>query len=231
MRTNITLEDLFKHSLLIWTNKEQLDFSMNRFQEVFGMTPTPLAGLYKHVYPEGYRYQYFRDSAVCCSFSHIMALRFAQMNNWPFVCIFEQDAYSLYDDKSKLELALSQINDSRVVLLGNTSVSKIYKSNIDQFKVNDWFGEINSNKYRYSSDTFNGYHAYIVIGQEEIGRQIERIRRYGLPDNLSFNMIDNGLYSIIPFFCQHNLESHLNRTIHKIDDYIYWKDRINHTQC
>ena len=150
------------------------------------------------------------------------------MNNWPFVCIFEQDAYSLYDDGGKLESALNHIPSRGVVILGNAIWSRIYDPQWEkQCKVNDYFGVINCNKYKYSIGTFLGAHSYLVIGQDEIGRQIERIRRSGLPDNLAFNMIDNGLYSIVPFFCQHNIESQLNRTIHKADDYADWKNKLN----
>ena len=48
------------------------------------------------------------------------------MNNWPFVCIFEQDAYSLYDDGGKLESALNHIPSRGVVILGNAIWSRIY---------------------------------------------------------------------------------------------------------
>lgn len=85
-----------------------------------------------------------------CAYSHASIIKLAKELDWPFVCIFEDDAYPCYDIKTKLEFYLKNVpDDCECLLLGNND------GNIKCGPYNNDFIKIQSMRF--------GTHAYVIF--------------------------------------------------------------------
>ena len=104
----IAVEDLLKHSFVITINKDRHAL-FKRIFKAHGLLPCPkkFNGVTLH----------YNSPQYNCSLSHKAAIEKAKKLDWPYVCIFEDDAYPIYGIKSQLEHYLPQIPDDCAVLV------------------------------------------------------------------------------------------------------------------
>lgn len=211
----ITLSELFEHSIIIYCYDEQLRYCLNHFQKVFGKK---LAD--KILYIRGFQYynsqclNAFADKARNCTVSHAMAIKIAKQLNWPFACIFEEDAW--FNDQmyslQQFEDALSNIPDNtNLAILGLLPNCNGAKTTYN--KINDFYSQIHCS-YRICADYY-GSHAYLVIGKKGFEHRYKLLQQTGIADNMSFSSEENGCYSTTMFFEQNNSDKNLPNTIHK----------------
>ena len=108
---DITAKDLLKHSFVITIDDERLKW----FKKVFkfhNLTPIPRK-------MEGVTY-WFNSSQYNCYLSHKKAILTAKKLKWPYVCIFEDDAYPTRDVMDKLNDRLKELPETcKVFVLGH----------------------------------------------------------------------------------------------------------------
>jgi hypothetical protein len=120
----ITLQELLNHSFVITINDERFDNFCKVFQE-HGLNPLPKRfngftlpnDIYKDI-------GLIKTSNHCnCSFSHAAIIKTAESLDWPFVCIFEDDAYPHKDIIIKFQNVLNDIpNAIDMIKLGYTII-------------------------------------------------------------------------------------------------------------
>lgn len=97
---NITVDELLRHSFVITVDEERYDL----FKKIFswhGLTPLPerFQGVVSRCW----------GPAWSCHASHKAAIEKAKELDWPFVCIFEDDAYPKMGIREKLEDVVKDI--------------------------------------------------------------------------------------------------------------------------
>ena len=136
----LTVEDLLKHSFVITIDRER--YSM--FKRIF-----KAHGLDKP-YPRKFDgvTLWYNSPQYNCYLSHREAIEKAKKLKWPYVCIFEDDAYPCVGVKEELDKYLSEIPDDCAALaLG--WISMLSNSGVD----GDFINEI----------CCYGSHAYVVF--------------------------------------------------------------------
>lgn len=105
----LTVEDLLKHSFVITIDKERYSL-FKRIFKAHGMgKPCPKKFQGVTIWYNSPQYN--------CSLSHAAAIEKAKKLDWPYVCIFEDDAYPVTGIKDELEKYLSDIPDDCAVLV------------------------------------------------------------------------------------------------------------------
>ena len=104
----LTVDDILSHSFVITIDKERHSL----FKRIF-----KAHGLYKP-YPRKLQGVtiWYNSPQYNCSLSHKAAIEKAKKLDWPYVCIFEDDAYPVTGIKEELEKYLSEIPDDCAVL-------------------------------------------------------------------------------------------------------------------
>ena len=97
---NLTTKDLLKHSFVITIDDKRLEW----FKKVFkfhGLTPMPK------------KFQgttlWYNSNKYNCYLSHKNAILAAKKRKWPYVCIFEDDAYPVNGVVGKLDTYLEEL--------------------------------------------------------------------------------------------------------------------------
>lgn len=148
----IELQDLLEKSFVITIHDDRFNIFCNNFLKC-GLTTLPKKytgftmpnKIYKDIGLNK------TSNTANCSFSHISIIKLAESLNWPFVCIFEDDAYPCVDIISKLQLLLTDIpNEVDMIKLGYLSI----RNNLLY---------LSSNKRFYLNAITWGSHAYIVF--------------------------------------------------------------------
>lgn len=192
----MTIDELFKYSYVISINRS----IQNRFISIFKQENLPIPKLFVG----------FQDDDLSgkkkCSLSHIALIKNAQANNYPFICIFEDDAYPCVNIKKNLLNELKYVNkDSDIFILG-------------------WCNNIKTKTYNNTfllDSKLCGSHAYIVFNK---GYQ----KIINLYNKISEKHIDNIFYSMVQMnnvvqcasmnlFIQYSLNTSMNNHI----GYIY----------
>jgi len=109
----LTVEELFAHSLVISCDRRRLDIMRHGFEREGLPMPRTVEGFqFRHIadnqwwHAPGGRYV-----AVNCYATHVMCVKMAQFLGWPFVAIFEDDAWPRAGAREALERELSNIPD------------------------------------------------------------------------------------------------------------------------
>lgn len=220
----ISIDDLLKHSVIITCYQKQLEYCLAHFKHIFGKIADNILSIEGFGFCDSKRYGTFTDKQRNCTFSHLYALRLCRLFNWPYICIFEEDAW--FNDLS-LELFQEHLNnipnDCSTIALGLNKQSKCYQKYKDNI-INDYFIKSkdiieNIDKER-NTTLFTGAHAYVCINADINSKNgLENrefiLRKTGVADNLSFNVDQNFCASTISFFCQNNTDEHVDNTIYK----------------
>ena len=111
----ITLEEFSKYSLVINCDDERLNIMKRAFEKAGLPMPTKVPGIVAKALNNKTRG--FRDSknAESIAMSHLQCINMADALGWPFVVIFEDDAWPGKDAKECLEKFLSEIPDDALV--------------------------------------------------------------------------------------------------------------------
>ena len=146
---NLTIDDILKNSYVISIDPNRFC----RFKEIFlrnGITNIP--SLYKgfKLKPGTYYGCTLKQPSILCCLTHLSIIKLAQINNLPFVCIFEDDAFPIKNIISEMNNVLHDTpDDIDVMKLGWTVMrDKEYRTYSDKLLVN--------------TNTF-GAHAYVVF--------------------------------------------------------------------
>ena len=110
-RKNIGLTDLLEHSFVI-TIDEKRHALFKKIFKAHGLSPMPrkFKGVTIH----------YNSPQYNCSLAHKAAVEKAKKMDWPYVCIFEDDAYPIDGIAGYLERFLSEIpEDCAVLVLGS----------------------------------------------------------------------------------------------------------------
>ena len=107
---NLTTKDLLKHSFVITIDDKKFEW----FKKVFkfhGLSPTP-----KRL--DGVTYWY-NSPQYNCYLAHKNAILTAKKKKWPYVCVFEDDAYPINGVMETLDAYLKELpDDCKVLSLG-----------------------------------------------------------------------------------------------------------------
>lgn len=135
----MTVEELFAHSLVMSVDRRRLETMRLAFEREGLPMPRVIEGFqFRHIednkwwHAPGGRY-----TAVNCYASHIMFVKMAQFLGWPFVAIFEDDAWPRTGCREDLAKELAAAPDGGAFLLG-------------------W-------DRRRNGDVFCGTHSYVVF--------------------------------------------------------------------
>lgn len=151
----ITLQELLNHSFVITIDENRFDNFCKVFQ-YHKLNPLPKR-FNGYTLPNDIHKDIglIKTSNICnCSFSHISIIKMAESMNWPFVCIFEDDAYPCKDITNKLQLSLNNIP---------TGIDMIKYGYTDIRNQNDLCTS-NDNMFFMNAKTW-GSHAYIIFKQ------------------------------------------------------------------
>ena len=136
---NLTVKDILKHSFVITIDDERL----NWFKKVFkfhGLEPMPKKFMGTTLWYNSPQYN--------CYLSHKNAILKAKKLKWPYVCIFEDDAYPRNNVVKEIDKHLKELpNDCKVLALGNIMLWDVR-------------GELGSFHRDFKS---YGAHAYVVF--------------------------------------------------------------------
>lgn len=109
----LTLKDMLQYSFVISINDKQYDIFKQRFEQAGLNDPLP-----RLVKGAQYRNDIYKNAGfiktsniINCTISHDAIVRMAQTLDWPFVCVFEDDALPSIDAKQELERILQNIPD------------------------------------------------------------------------------------------------------------------------
>lgn len=148
----IPIDQVLKQSFVISINENRYQTFCNRFN-AYDLN-TPLPKLFKgFTIPNGIYKEcgFFKTNNLCnCFFSHIAIVKMAQSLDWPFVCIFEDDAYPCINCRNKFQLVLNKLpNDIDLLKIGHLGNLKDKQAIDSMFEVLCTYGS----------------HAYIVFKQ------------------------------------------------------------------
>ena len=159
----ISINDLMKHSMVISIDQKRLALMYKLFKSYgFSTMPQLLFG------------SMFKDKSgpYNCKHSHMRAVQFAKEHNWPYVMLFEDDAYPCDNAISRFEDYLYAIPaDAQLVVFG---WSNDYKQRFDM--------PFN----RITTPTISGSHSYILF-KESYDNFIKYHQQY--PDKSADNNV------------------------------------------
>lgn len=183
----IDIDDLLKHSVAI-----SIDYKKYQvFKEIFkqtGFTTIP---------------RYFQGSTLSektgpenCTIAHNLVIKYAKEYNWPYVLVFEDDAYPIIDCVKKLSTYLNIVpDDANMILLGWSRHTAINKK--EKF--------YQSFKFPYNAlgknVKFWGSHAYILFNSS-FDRYLNyfKANNTATADDLIYNHIHDTYVVDYPFF-------------------------------
>lgn len=215
---NITLQKLLDHSFVITINDERFDNFCKVFN-TYNLNPLPRRfngftlpnDIHKNI-------GLIKTSNMCnCSFSHAALIKTVEALDWPFVCIFEDDAYPRKDIIDKIQIILNDIpDDVDMIKLGYT-------------KINNKNKPINIDNRFYSDAQTYGSHAYIVFKKYyKIYQKLFNID--AVADMLLMNSNNNILTPIDNLFIQYNLcDSY--KSMHNTNKHIKYLNLSNFDIC
>lgn len=118
--------DLLKHSFVISVNEDRLNIFKRLFEANFLEIPEKIAGCTDRKLSK----TWMRITA-----SHLKCVKEAKARGWPFVVIFEDDAYPCDGIKEKLEFVRTNIpEDAEIICLNWTNLKCSYKNILDMSK-------------------------------------------------------------------------------------------------
>ena len=165
----ISSNSLLEHSFVITVDEQRY----SQFVKVFE---------YHNLFPLPIKFVGVSDGddfVFNCYLSHKKAILKAKELNWPFVCIFEDDAYPCNDIRTYLDKVMANVpKHCKVISFG-------YNSKRDETKVNDLFD---------FSSTY-GAHAYVVF-QEAYEEYLERLDEMQVADMVFFTK-DNDIHPLV----------------------------------
>ena len=109
----ISIDDLMQHSYVLTADECQLA----RFNAEFarcGLLPLPTPFIGRKVDRRSKEYLFNRHY-LAAHYSHMQICDIANKNNWPYVCIFEDDAYPCRNVLRELGFLLSDIPDDALI--------------------------------------------------------------------------------------------------------------------
>lgn len=150
-----------------------------------------------------------------CTRSHVDLIKKAKSNNWPYILVFEDDAYPCIDCSNKFEQYLKCIpKDASMVILGWSACQKRLQR-FDQIfnKVTTW--------------TISGSHAYILFksGYDQYLKFFAN-NKEGRADNNIYQAVKNSYILSQPLFIQYSQTKSMNNHI----GYIFYGDHDNPPQ-
>jgi GR25 family glycosyltransferase involved in LPS biosynthesis len=156
-------------------------------------------------------FTHFKNNAENCKQSHIAIIKYAKANNWPFVCIFEDDTYPC---ENCLELLINYLKiipkNADLILLGWSSHRKNEKQIFDLAynKITTW--------------SISGTHSYIIFqsGYDDILNYFKN-NPNAKADNKTFISVRNSYVIDKPLFIQYNSSKSV---VNKHSGYIYYGD-------
>lgn len=198
-------DELLKYSMVLSISNEQLKYFYSELAKYSSIQPIVFNG-FNLIKSKLY------NSCGCgarnCTFGHLAMIKYAQLNNWPYIMIFEDDAIL---DKTKyafLKEAITNIDAAfTTYILGYnpTTHIKIMKN------INTYFNSIKTD----DSHTYNisGSHAYLIL-KNGFQNRINMLEYYGVADSYSFNMDKKLCILNYSAFLQKRVD--FNNSIHNI---------------
>lgn len=184
----ISIDDAMKHSLVISIDKKRYIAMCKLFQH-FGFNTLP-----KLLFGSTFKN---KSGPFNCKHSHMRAVQHAKKYNWPYVMIFEDDAYPCDDVIHKMEMYLYALpKDASLVLFG---WSHSYAQRFDKP-----FNKIIEN-------AISGSHAYIIFEQaydKFISYHKNNPEKYA--DNMIFKEINPSYVIDYPLFIQYTNSKSMN---------------------
>ena len=115
---DIDLKGMLQHSFVITINDEQLAVFNQRFIKAGLDSPLPRPFRGAQFKNGVYRQSGFIKTKhiINCTISHYMIVSLAKALDWPYVCIFEEDALPSFDAKDLLQKTLSVVPSSCLCL-------------------------------------------------------------------------------------------------------------------
>jgi len=152
----ISVAELMSHSFVLSVDERRLR-RFNRVFGQFGLLPLPEAYIGRKVDRSGVEYA-VNKHFVAAHMSHFEICRLARKRDWPFVCVFEEDAYPCRDVVHRLSDHLIDIpDDAYIYKLGYVRFS-------EEMMGLPCSGPIECVAERkYCDHYFGGSHAYIVF--------------------------------------------------------------------
>ena len=177
---NITVKDLLKHSLVITIDDKKYEW----FKKVFkfhGISPMPKKFQGTTLWYNSGRYN--------CYLSHRNAILTAKKRKWPYVCVFEDDAYPVNHVMNLMDRYLMELpEDCQVLSFGNIFLWDVH-------------GEYGNFWRSYRS---YGAHAYVVF-QSAYDKFIEMLDLGHEGDSAFYSRSDDILPKDVFFMPKKNL--------------------------
>lgn len=189
---DIDLKRMLQHSFVITINDEQLAAFNQRFIKAGLDSPLPRPFRGAQFKNGVYRQAGFikTNHIINCTISHHIIVSLAKAFDWPYVCIFEEDALPSSDAKDLLQKTLSVVPSSCLCLrLGYMIVENS--------------AAVYSNEFVSNANAW-GSHAQIVFKHyyDEI---LQKLEEHPIADATALNINENILLSKKCIFAQKNV--------------------------
>jgi GR25 family glycosyltransferase involved in LPS biosynthesis len=141
----MNIEELFKHSIVI----SRMPYRLEWMKKSFTVAGLPMPAIHLNALTGKGQYK----KTLACKMSHGKAVKYAKDHDWPYVLVFEDDAWPRHNAKEKLEELLKTLphDDIKIAAIGFSDV----KENKEKY------GPYN-NDWRIMSDLI-GAQSYIVF--------------------------------------------------------------------
>lgn len=198
MYNSLTINDVMNHSFVISIDADRYTL-FNKLFSSFTVLPTLKIGYTQH-----------KSAVENCKESHIQIVKYANEHNWPYVMIFEDDAYPCKNVIEKFTNYLQFIpKDSQLILFGWSNHRKSEKQNFSQMynKITTW--------------TLSGTHAYMIF-KSGYDSFLEYFKTHptATADCKSFTSVQNSYVIDKPLFIQYCKNKSFNNHV----GYIYYGD-------
>ena len=176
----MTIDDVLQHSMVMSISDIQLDQFYSNIAMITGSQIKPLHFSGFNLV-KSQLYNSLGCGARNCTFGHLAMLKYAQMLNWPYIMIFEDDA--TFIDRKSADEFIKYINNIPIsagtIVFGYNKTTKVDK---DINRHTDYFDGI----HIHSDKDFNisGSHAYMVTYMG-IQNRIQLLEYYGTADSYS----------------------------------------------
>ena len=112
----MTIADLFKYSIVI----SRMPYRLEWMKKSFTVAGLPMPAIHLNAL-EG---KGMTNKTLCCKMSHGKAVKYAKDHGWPYVLVFEDDAWPRFNAKEKLEeLLMTLPNDEiKIAAIGFSGV-------------------------------------------------------------------------------------------------------------